>query len=362
MTLADISNARISSQHLTSTKFKTVKELVAWMGAMQAQDYSMVKWAIGSRLPGTAEKIIDEAIKKGEIIRAHLMRPTWHIVSADDIYWMLELTAPQIRSTTRSRHKDLELTQSILNKTNRIIEKALEGGNQLTRNELNSLFEKDKITLDNNRSAHIMLSAELDGIVCSGATKDNKPSYALLSERVKRTKNYTREEALGKLALNYFSSHGPATLQDFIWWSGLPVKEARKALEMVKSEYISERFENETYWLNNSFSMSDIKKKHVFLLPAYDEFIISYKNRTASLPFQDQRKAVSNNGIFRPIIVVDGQVIGIWKRSVKNEKVLIETSFFQANKKSTEQLIEEQANKYEFFLGKKAKIKHNFTK
>ncbi|MDF1549056.1 MAG: winged helix DNA-binding domain-containing protein [Bacteroidales bacterium] len=357
MTLTDISNARLSSQHLTSSKFKTVKELVAWMGAMQAQDYSMVKWAIGSRLPGTAEKIIDEAIKKGEIIRAHLMRPTWHIVSADDIYWMLELTAPQIRSATRSRHKDLELTQSILNKTNRIIEKALEGGNHLTRNELNSLFEKAKITLDNNRSAHIMLSAELDGIVCSGATKDNKPSYALLSERVKKTKSYTREEALRKLALKYFSSHGPATLHDFIWWSGLPVKEARMALELVKSEFISEKIENETYWLNNSFSMSNIKKKHAFLLPAYDEFIISYKNRTASLPFQDQCKAVSNNGIFRPVVVVNGQVIGIWKRTIKNEKVLIETNFFGANNKSVKQLIDKEALKFGSFLEKTVEVK-----
>lgn len=358
MTLTDISTARLISQHLISTKFKTVKELVGWMGAMQAQDYSMVKWAIGSRLPGSTEKNIDEAIEKGEIIRTHLMRPTWHIVSSDDIYWMLELTAPQIRSITKSRHKQLELTEKLLQKTNKIIRKALEGGKHLTRNELNSLFEKAKITLDNNRSSHIMLRAELDGIVCNGIAKDNKPTYALLSERVKKLKSYSREESLRKLALNYFSSHGPATLKDFIWWSGLPVKDARMALEMVKSEFISEIIDNETYWINNSFSLSNITKGQTLLLPAYDEFIISYKDRAASLPFQEQSKAVSNNGIFRPIIVVNGQVTGIWKRKLNNEKVIIDTRLFHANKKSAKQLIEKQAIEFGRFLGKISEVKH----
>lgn len=360
MNAKEISNARLNSQHLTTNKFKTVKELVAWMGAMQAQDYAMVKWAIGARLPGSTDEVIEKAIEKGEIIRTHLLRPTWHIVSADDIYWILELTAPQIKTATRTRHKTLGLTETVLKKTNGIIEKALQGGKHMTRNELKVLFEKAKIpTDDNNRLSHIMLSAELDGIVCSGATKQNKPTYALLSERVKKTKAYTREEALVKLASKYFISHGPATLQDFIWWSGLPVREAREALEMIKPELVAEKSGNETYWISNSFSALKSKKEPIYLIPAYDEFIISYKDRTASLPFQDQSKAVSNNGIFRPIIIENGQVTGIWKRSIKNDKVLIETEFFGTNNKSNHKILEKEALKYASFLGKNMEIKPN---
>lgn len=355
MTLNNIPHIRLVSQQLTTTTYKTAKEVVGWMGAMQAQDLAMAKWAIGIRLPNSTQKNIDEAINKGEIIRTHVLRPTWHFVSSDDIYWMLELTAPQIKTIAKSRHATLGLTADVLKKANMLIIKALSGGKHLTREALMAILNKAKITTDIYRSSHIMLCAELDGIVCSGAAQGNKPTYALLSERVKQKKSLTREEALAQLAQRYFVSHCPATLQDFIWWSGLSVKDARHGLEMVKSNFITETIGTETYWLTNTFNISK-NKSSLYLLPAFDEFIISYRNRSASLPLDHHKKAISSNGIFRPVIVLNGQVIGLWKRAIKKDKLSIEANLFQSQHKSIIKLIEEAAEKFESFLDKKISI------
>jgi len=358
MNLADIAKIRLSSQQIAETKFKAVKAIVAWMGAMQAQDYAMVKWAIGVRLPNATDRVIETAINDGEIIRTHLLRPTWHFVSAADIYWMLELTAPQIKASLKSRHKELALSETIFARSNTIIEKALRGGKHLTREELIAELGKAKIATDENRASHLLLRAELDGIACSGATEGGKPTYALLAARVPKTKPLTREEALAKLAKKYFTSHGPATLQDFVWWSGLSVGEAKHALEMTRSDFVSETIASQTYWLTHFFSLPKIDKESVYLLPAFDEFIISYKDRSASLPSENHNKTISNNGIFRPVIVVNGQATGIWKRTVKKDKVMVETEFFKQPNKTTKSLVEKAAIRFGDFLEKKTELNH----
>jgi hypothetical protein len=356
MTSAEIANIRLHNQQITGTKFKTVKEIVGWMGAMQAQDYAMSKWSVGVRLPNSTDLQIEEAIDKAEIIRTHLMRPTWHLVSADDIYWMLDLTAPQIKPILNSRNKELELSEAIYTKCNNLIEKALASEKHLTRDELIVHLEKAKIVTDNNRASHIIMRAELDGIVCNGFTKNKKQTYALLNERVSKTITLVREEALAKLANCYFSSHSPATLKDFVWWSGLSVKDAKSALEMVKTNFISETINSEVYWCTNSFSLPKSKPLSFYLLPAFDEFIISYKNRNDSLSKEYQPHVVTNNGIFKPTIVVNGQVVGIWKRTIKKDTVIIETDFFEQQPKSIKSLIGKAAEAVGTFLNKKIEL------
>jgi hypothetical protein len=215
MNLSDVSILRLVSQQINAKKFNNVKNIVSWMCAMQAQDYAMAKWAIGIRLTNSNENIIRNAINKGEILRTHLLRPTWHFVSVDDISWILKLTAPKIKASLKHRQKYLGLSQAVLTKSDKIIIKALRNRKNLTREELKIELEKAKIPTDNNRLSHILVSAELDGIVCSGPEKGNKPTYALLSERAPNKQNLTKDESLAELAKRYFSSHSPATIQDF---------------------------------------------------------------------------------------------------------------------------------------------------
>jgi hypothetical protein len=355
MTQNDVTNTRLISQQINATKFKTVKEIVGWMGAMQAQDFNMSKWAIGIRLNKATEKNIDAAINSGEIVRTHLLRPTWHFVSSDDIYWMLELTAPRIKNFMKGRNISLALSPDVFKKANKLIEKLLVGNKSLTRKELIKELNKSKIETDNNRASHILLNAELEGIICSGKIKEKQTTYALLNERVEKPTPLKKEEALFKLASKYFESHCPATLQDFGWWSGLSISDAKHALELIKNKFISQKINVQEYWFPNSFSIPKKFKESIFLLPAFDEFLISYKDRSAAVILEHQKKAFSNNGIFWPVIIINGKAVGIWKREIKKDKIIIETNFFYQQNRNEKQ-IQKAAEKFGYFLNHKAEI------
>lgn len=356
MTPNNTSIIRLHNQQIDGTTFKRAKDLVEWMGAMQAQDFSMAKWAIGARIPDSTNQKIEKTLRNGEIIRTHLLRPTWHFVSSADIYWILGLTAPHIKSQLRARHKQLELTETIVNKSKSIVEKALMGGNHLTREELMLQLGNAHIATDGQRAAHLMLVCELDGIVCSGVPKGKTQTYALLQERVPKPPTINRDEALAQLARRYFTSHGPATIQDFIWWSGLPVKDAKNALEMIKPDFVSEKTEQQTHWFTDSHQATQTNIGSTHLLPAFDEFIISYKDRSASIQEGNHKKAISDNGLFRPIVVVNGQVTGTWKRIQKEDKTVIETDYFQPNNLPAKELIKTASNRYSQFLNQKTEI------
>jgi hypothetical protein len=263
---------------------------------------------------------------------------------------MLELTAPNIKTFSKSRWKELELTEEVFKKSNLIIEKFLSYGDHLTREELVNKLNNSKIKTDENRASHIMLRAELDGLVCSGVMKGKQQTYALLDERVSKKTILKREEALSELTFRYFNSHGPATIQDFAWWSGLSGRDTKLGIELTKSQLTSEKLNNQTYYFAFSFSIPKTYKESIYFLPAYDEFIISYKDRSASIDFANQAKAISTNGIFRPVIIVNGKVVGIWSRTIKKNKVMIETTYFQSPAKSLEPKIKNALTQFEDFL------------
>ncbi len=351
MHFSEISNTRLALQHLTLRQQSTIKGLVKYMGAMQAQDYPMAQLAVGKRLPGTTSDEVDSAMNEGEILRTHLLRPTWHLVSCDDIYWMLELTAPHIKTAVKSRQKELGLNEKSLSKIYRLLEGTLRDENHLTRNELYSVFHEAKISTENNRGAHILISAELEGIICSGKIKDGKQTFALLEERVQKPATLNRDEALEKLAGIYFESRSPATLRDFVWWSGLPVRDARKAIEMIGKDFISEEIGEETYLIPSSLPDFSENTDSVFLLPAFDEFLIAYTDRKAAI--ENDKMVVSKNGIFWPVIIVNGQVTGLWKRTKVKDKIHVSLELFKPLKKRQMELVEKEVIEMGRFLGKR---------
>lgn len=357
-TKEDILHLRLLHQQIIYSKLKTVKALVGFMGAMQAQDYAMSRWAAGIRLPGKSEASIQQAIDNGEVVRTHLLRPTWHLVAAEDIYWILELTSPHIRTSMKSRASNLKLNDAALQKCNIIIENALIKSQFLTRDDLvNALNQSGISTSEDNRAAHIFLYAELDGLICSGPNIKGKSTYALLRNRVPNPPKITRQEALPLLAERYFSSHGPATLADFVWWSGLPVRDARAGIEMAGKSLVCENIQSKDYWYSGKYNKVQTNGTTIYLLPAYDEFVISYTDRSALLAVAHHKKAISNNGIFKPLIIINGQATGVWKRTIKNDKVIIETELFRKHTQSEQNGIEEAADIYGKFLGKKVEMK-----
>ena len=356
MTLHEIPFLRMHNQQIDGAVCTTPKELVSRMGAMQAQDFSMAKWAIGQRVPESTLTSIEADYNAGVILRTHLMRPTWHLVSPDDIYWMLELSAPQIKKIMKTNDKRFELDAIIYSKCNHLIENLLSSRGNITREELLHEFENEHIRTNENRLSHILIQAELEGIVCSGPIRQNKLTYSLLAERVPQKKKIVRDEALAALAGRYFSSHGPATQRDFVWWSGLTVTDSRNALEMIKTNFLSETIGTDTFWFSEPSDYTRPVSPPVHLLPAYDEYLISYANRSAALATVHNKKTISNNGIFHPVIVVNGQVEGLWKRTTLKDVVKIETSHFQLHDPEILQHIEQEATRFGIFLDKKIEL------
>lgn len=330
---------------------------------MQAQDYAMAQWAVGVRLPHATADAVDAAVNKAEIIRTHVLRPTWHFIPAEDAHWMLELSAPHIRTSLKSRHKQLEITDAVVSKSYDVLTKAIEQSEDgcLTREEMVAALENANIATADNRAAHLFMEAEQAGLICSGAVKGKKQTYALLCERVPQKTVVTREEALGMLARRYFTSHSPATLQDFIWWSGLPIREARRALAMIQSELVSAKREGQDYWIGYPYTVPEHSGASAFLLPAFDEFLISYRDRSASLAPEHGNHAISRNGIFWPMVVVDGQVRGLWKRTIAKGRVVVEIQPFALYSEKIKHMIGEYAVAFGEFVGKKIEIIHKST-
>jgi hypothetical protein len=356
MNKSDIPQIRLFNQQIAATKFTAPEEIVAWFGAMQAQDYPSAKWAIGVRIPDAAEEKIEQAVAEGKILRTHLMRPTWHFVASADIRWLIALSAPQLRSTSAATFRQFGLDAETCNRANDLILKMLEGDKHLTRAEIMAELKNAGLDSDNYRASYLMFSAEIDGIVCNGAKRGKLQTYALLDERVPKTAAISRDEAIAKLTLRYFTSHAPATLKDFIWWSGLPASDARKGLEMNKSNLLSEEIEGQTYFLPDSISVQKDESDSLHLLPAFDEFMVAYKDRSASLAPDRAKEAITGNGIFKPIIVVNGKIAGVWKRSFKKDSIIIEKLLFNELTDNQTALFQSKAQKYGDYEGKNVLI------
>ena len=325
MTRLDITHQRLHNQHISGAAFEKPEQVVEWLGAVQAQDYAAAKWALGLRSNGITDAAIDQVFADGVILRTHVMRPTWHFVMPADIRWMLALTAPRVHALLAHYYRKLELDDAIIGRSNAALSSALQGGKQLTRAEIASVLQQAGIAADHLlRFTHLMMHAELDGVVCSGARRGKQFTYALLDERAPQAKILARDEALAELAKRYFISRGPATLKDYLWWSGLSAADAKAGLEMVKPQLDHEVIEDKAYWFATSMPVPKAPSPSVYLLPNYDEYIVGYTDRSASFDaLHTEKLDARGNVLFNHTIVVDGQIVGTWKRTFRKGAVVL---------------------------------------
>jgi hypothetical protein len=348
----DIITQRLHNQRLSTNTFKNPADVVGWLGAVQSQDYAGAKWALGQRIKNGTDEAIEQAFNAGEILRTHVLRPTWHFVLPEDIRWMLALTAPRILTQSATYFRKFELDKATFKRSNAVLTKALKGGKQLTRAELMSALKKNGIASDNLlRFTYLIVYAELQGIICSGTRRGKQFTYALLDERVPQTRILEHDEALAELAKRYFVSHGPATLQDFVWWSGLTVADARKGLDAISSKLISEVENGQTYWFADS-TPTTVATPNALLLPNYDEYTVGYTDRSAIFDTQHNQKLDSRgNFLFNHVIVIHGRVVGTWKRTLKKSAVVIELAHFRTFTNAEKRAVADAAEHYGKFLG-----------
>ena len=364
MTVSDIVNYRLFNQQIAQTSFSAPQEIVSWMVAMQAQEYAMSKWAIGLRLNGVTDVDVENAFNDGLILRTHLLRPTWHFVTPDDIRWLVELTAPRIRKAMAYYDRELELDSTIYKKCNDIIGKALTGGHHLTRVALSELLQHNGISLDGRQMGQVMINAEMDCLVCSGKREGKQFTYALFDERASCGKSIDKDEALFLLASRYFKSRGPATLKDFSVWSGLTITDVKRGAAMLDtSVFTHETFEGNEYWLSReildmavSFGAPSTKKlQKSFLMPDYDEYGMGYIDRTAIFnPIKITGDFKRNNPVFDRMIIVDGIIEGTWKRTIKGKSVIVETYPFRELSKAKSDAVNKAVDRFVKFTGSSA--------
>jgi hypothetical protein len=353
-----IANQRLAHQHLVKPTLQKASEVVALLGAVQAQDYGAAKWGLARRTLSAIDADVEKEIAAGAIVRTHILRPTWHFVAPADIRWMLALTAPRVHAANAYYYRTLELDEPIFRKSRTVLDKALRDGLQLTRAELGRALETARISMkDPRRLSATMMSAELEGLICSGARRGKEFTYALLEERVPRAKTLGRDEALHELAKRYYSTRGPATAVDFAWWSGLTKADAKRGAESAASELHHTIIDGRSYW---SSAPVPVAKRHTplaHLLPNYDEFFIGFKDRSA---FAERLRAAGiearTDALSGHILAINGQIVGGWGRTFRGNKAVLRLKQLQALSTPENRAVGAAARRLGEFLGMPVQI------
>jgi hypothetical protein len=343
----DIPLTRLFNQQIADPSFQKPEDIVSWMVAMQAQEFAMAKWAIGLRLPGSTETQVENAFDEGKILRTHLMRPTWHFVSPGDIRWLLQLTAPNIQGLNAYWYKKFELDNIVFKKFHKLVEKHLAGKNFLTRTEINDILKESKIIASGLRLGYLFMEAELQGLICSGPRKGNQFTYALLEERVKKVKSKSPDDALADFMVRYFTSRGPASIKDFCYWSGIKLTQAKKGLALVDSRLEVEKINGTPYYFHGNAMKGKSSTKTIcttFLMPDYDEYGMSYKDRTA---ISSERGG--KTGAYDHLLIVNGKLGGTWAKESKGKETSVSWKTFSPPSKKKRE-IEAAVEQYRLFL------------
>ena len=328
MNHGDIAWQRLRNQHIATAALQDPADVVAWLGAVQAQDYPGGLWAVGLRTRNATQQDVERALADRTILRTWPMRGTLHFVAASDAQWMLELLAPRVIAATGPRERQLELDERVFARSRKLVVKGLEGGRQLTRTALYAMLDAARISTAGGRGLHIVLRLALEGLICFGAREGKQQTFALLDEWAPGAKRMARDESLAVLARRYFTSHGPATWRDFAWWSGLRTADAREAIHLASAHLVRETVDGEEVWRGTSMPRAKQQAlSAAYLLPPFDEYTVAYKDRTAALD-PTHAKYAQFGGMLSATIVVNGRVSGTWKRASVGGGVTIMPTFF----------------------------------
>ncbi|HWQ12560.1 MAG TPA: winged helix DNA-binding domain-containing protein [Roseiflexaceae bacterium] len=354
MTPETIALRRLASQQIAHPTFDAPGEVVRRLGAVQAQDYLGALWAVGLRTRGATERSVEQALEARAIVRTWPMRGTLHFVPPADVRWMLELLTPRVVQRSAARLRQLGLDAPTIAASAEVLVRALEGGRRLTRPAVFAALESAGIATGGQRGYHILTQLAYERLICFGPRDGRQPTFTLLDEWAPSARSLPRDEALATLALRYFTGHGPATLQDFMWWSGLTAADARAGSGAAATQLERAVVEGREYYFAGDAAHTPEDAPGAFLLPPFDEYLVGYRDRSAML---DQRHAPmvvpSANGVFNPIVVIGGRVVGSWKRTLQKDTVAITFSPFAALDEAQARTLADAAGRYGDFLGKR---------
>jgi hypothetical protein len=305
------------------------------------------------RVPGLTDDEVETAFTEGRILRTHMLRPTWHFVAPADIRWIQALTGPRVNTNNAFYYRKVGVDAPVLARSLGVLERALRDGKQLTRAQLASALRRARIDVQGQALAYVMMHAELGGLICSGARQGKQFTYALIDERAPRSRKLTRDEALGELAGRYFSSHGPATIRDYVWWSGLTVGDAKRGIEIAGPDLAMQVMEDRTYWRAPSAADPRIRglRRDAHLLPNYDEYLIAYRDRD-DVVGASRLAALAPNGsdVFAHSLIIGGRLAGSWTRTHGRESARVEVVSYRRLTPADRRAISAAAERYGRFM------------
>jgi winged helix DNA-binding protein len=344
---------RLLNQQLVRPRFAAPGDLVRWFGAVQAQDYLGSLWAVGQRLKGATEPDVEAAISARSIVRTWPMRGTLHFVPAEDARWMLRLLTPRMIARSASRYRELELDQAAFTRARRVLVRALEGGGRLARPDAYAALQRGGVSPEGQRGIHILGHLAQQQVLCFGPRQGRQPTFVLLDEWVPRAKDLLREEALATLAVRYFSSHGPATRQDFAWWTGLPVREAQAAIDAAGADVRQSERDGRAWWSGRRTpAAGKARGSVVVLLPPWDEYVVAYKDRAEAMGHLRGDEGGVGMAIGKSLVVIDGRVRGSWGRELTATGVRLRFEFWTPLRAAEHAAALREAGRYARFLGK----------
>jgi hypothetical protein len=354
---ADIAHQRLFHQRLIGPGARKPEEVVEGLLAVQAQDLPAARWGVAQRLDDGDDAAVAAACDAGRILRTHVLRPTWHLVAPDDIRWLLELSAPRVRAQMAYMDRQHDLDEVVFRRAGARIVRALEDAEDgtLTREQLGAALAAARIEAEGTRLAHLVMRAELDGLICSGPTRGKTQTYALLAARAPRARVLRRDEALAELALRYLRGHGPAQAGDLAWWSGLTVAEAKKAIEMagptVESETVGDKVYHRARLGSPAPRRSSVSS--IQLLPNFDELVIGFKDRDVTLDDELVERAPSDwlETLRAHFVARNGRIVGSWRRELGKEDVRVQASVLVTLSDDERRALEKAARRYARSVG-----------
>ena len=347
-----VSMYRLVSQRLAGEQCATPAEVVRWMGALQAQAYGQVLWAIGLRTHAATLADVERALAERHIILTWPFRGTLHAVPAADVRWMLKVSAQRTLRAAQSRREQLALDEATIERCAALFSHAMAGAKRLTRPALMALLNDAGIATAGQRGYHILWHLAQTGLICLGPLEGTQQTFVLLEEWAPAAHDLSRDEALVELARRYFTSHGPATLHDFARWTGLTIADARSGIGGAIHSLSAYTADGAEYWMGTDVARwTTPAATQVDLLPGFDEYVLGYKERADVLdPAHASKVVPGNNGIFLPTIVVGGKVVGTWSRTRRKNGLSLTVHPF-APLATPQECIAAAAQRYGDFIG-----------
>ncbi|AWB89425.1 winged helix DNA-binding domain-containing protein [Homoserinimonas hongtaonis] len=360
-TLSRRDAVRLSRLRLTAQKVApgagpalTPSALVRHLFALQAQDLAAATWAVAVRSPGTTETDVGEALREGSIVRSWPMRGTLHLVAPEDLDWMLRLTAPRTIASAAPRFAETGLTARMLDLAAQVAHDRLAGGRALTRAELVAALAEEGVPTAGQGGYHCLWFLAHSRVICAGPPSGKQQTFVLLDEWAQNPRRIEGDEALGEMAARYFVGHGPATVRDFAWWASLTLAQARRGLAVAEAGLASITVGDTVYHLSPELLDSGplASASGVFLLPSFDEMLLGYQDRSATVPPEHLTSVVpGKNGLFLPVIVAGGTTVATWRRTIARDHVDIIAAPFTTMSSTVKRGYERGARAYARYLG-----------